>query len=457
MATLKQYWNDEVSRLTAALSTQRTAVSALGAQLLAAEAAQRGAAIDVRTQGDAVSAARSALSAIAMPADGDPLLTNMETALAALAAAQATLADGELAVLGLRAELARQEKRTRSLDLALAEAQNALATETTRASARAAMTDALTTGAQATLAADAAAALTASEATARARVESEFPTSGTAAKDFLKRARARRAIVEDSSTAAATVATLAHAASNSALAQAQLAYDAAVAAVRRTADAAPILAADAATLAMLAALPAPNPPDSFPILTKWQRALLHDTSKKAAREDALAKLAAIDAAQIAVRAKQTAYDAALHAAMAAEPDKTVAELDATTLSTERGKLDGKLAELATARAAISATESATLQAWFAAVPETLWQALESLDTATARLGALKGPPTPADLITSMNNAEAALVTALTAARLVERKTAGATAAELRASGASLAETESRGQRARAYARSSAPF
>lgn len=457
MATLKQYWNDEVTRLTAALSTQRTAVAALGAQLLAAEVAQRSAAVDVRTQSDAVNAARSALAAIAMPADGDPLLITMGNAQAALAAAQVALARGELAVLGLRAELARQEQRARSLDLALTEAQNTLAAETARASDRTAMIDALTTGAQATLAADAAAALTASEATARARVESEFPANATAAKDFLKRVRARRAIVADSATAATAVATLAYNANNSALAQAQLAFGAAVAAVRRTADAAPSLAADTATLVALAALPAANPPNSFPILTKWQRALLHAASKKTAREDALAKLAAVDAAQSAVRTKQTAYDKALHAAMAAEPDKTVAQLDTTTLSTERGELDTKITDLATARAAINATESATLQAWFAAVPEALWQSLESLDTAVARLGALKGPPTPADLITAMNNAEAALVTALTAARLTVRKTAGAAAAELRASGASLAESESSGQRARAYSRSSAPF
>lgn len=457
MATLKQYWNDEVTRFTTALSAQRSTVAALGAQLLAAELAQRSAAVDVRTHSDAVNAARSALSAIAMPADGNPLLTTMGNAQAALAAAQVALARGELAVLGLRAELARQEQRARSLDLALTEAQTTLATETTSATARSAMTDALTSGAQATLAADAAAALTASEASARARVEGEFPASASAAKDFLKRVRARRAIVADSATAAAAVATLAYNANNSALAQAQLAFAAAVAAVRRTADAAPSLAADSATLAALAALPAANPPDSFPLLSKWQRALLHDASKKPAREDALAKLAAVDTAQSAVRTKLTAYDKALHAAMMAEPDTTVAQLDTTTLSTERGELDGKIADLATARAAISATESATLQAWFAAVPEALWQALESLDTAVARLGALKGPPTPAGLISAMNNAEAALVTALTAARLAERKTAAAAAADLRASGASLAESESSGQRARAYSRSSAAF
>jgi hypothetical protein len=246
-------------------------------------------------------------------------------------------------------------------------------------------------------------------------------------------------------------------AGNSALAQAQLAFDAAVTAVRSTADAAPRLAADSATLERLAALPAPNPPDSYPILTKWQRALLHDAGKKAARESALAKLAVVDDAQAAVRAKQTAYDTALHAALAAEPDKTVAQLDATTLATERGEFDAKLDALAAARSAINAAERDALQTWFAAVPDALWETLESFDNATARLGALKGPPAPAALITAMGNAESVLVTALAAARLAGRKTDGARAAEQRASGASVAERESSAQRAGAYARSGALF
>ena len=48
---------------------------------------QRNAAALVRSQGEAVAAARRALAAIPMPADGDPLLTEMEAALVALRAA----------------------------------------------------------------------------------------------------------------------------------------------------------------------------------------------------------------------------------------------------------------------------------------------------------------------------------------------------------------------------------
>jgi len=458
MATpLEQYWTDEVNRLTARRIAQHADVIAQRAALTAVRAMQLTASGAVKMQSDAVDAARRALAGIPMPADGDPLLAAMELALVGLAEAQAALADADLAAQAGSAELARMEAEGTLLDASLAAAEGSKAQEMKARDARQAMIDKLTSGDLATLAADAAAVLAASGATARARVEGEFPTSTTNAKSFLKRVRARRAIVEESLKSATAAETAAYGAGESLRAQKQRGFERAAAAVRWAAEAAPRLAADAATLARLAALPAPNPPGQYPILTRWQHDRLHDATKKTARESALAKLTDADTAFAAARNAQQAYDLALHAAMKAEPDKTQAQLDATTLATERGTLTTKLADLSTARGAMTADELAAVKSWYAAVPEKLWDELDKLDTALARLAALVGPPAPADLITALAAAETAFADALKDERLAARQEAGADAALVRAAAAQLAERETAASRARAFAHSAALF
>jgi hypothetical protein len=457
MATRTQYWNDEVTRLNAALSAEQAAVATLRGTLTVAQTFQRAAADAVRSQGEALAAARKALAAIPMPADGDPLLVQMEEALAALAAARVGQANAEFEVQSLRADLAAGQERTGVLGSELVAARRALSQATQESAAHTVISDALTTGSLATLATEAAAALAADAADARDRVEGEFPSSVTAAEDFLKRVRARRAIVEASATAAADVESAAFNASHDDLAQAERAYDAARQAVTARFQAAPALAADAATLSRLAALPVAVPPTSFSILTPWQHARLHDATRKTARETALARLTDVDDAQVALRAAQASYDQALHAAMQAQPDATQAELDAGTLGAQRAALDGKLADLESARGALDAAARATLQAWFAAVPDALWEALDSLDSALARLTLLAGPPTVANLLASLDTAEADLVSALSAARLAQRKASAAAVAAARAGAAQLAESETQGQRASAFARSASPF
>ena len=227
MATRTQYWNDEVTRLNAALSAEQAAVATLRGTLTVAQTFQRAAADAVRSQGEALAAARKALAAIPMPADGDPLLVQMEEALAALAAARVGQANAEFEVQSLRADLAAGQERTGVLGSELVAARRALSQATQESAAHTVISDALTTGSLATLATEAAAALAADAADARDRVEGEFPSSVTAAEDFLKRVRARRAIVEASATAAADVESAAFNASHDDLAQAERAYDAA--------------------------------------------------------------------------------------------------------------------------------------------------------------------------------------------------------------------------------------
>ncbi|WP_300450138.1 hypothetical protein [Accumulibacter sp.] len=457
MATLTQYWTDEVSRLDTALRAEQAAVVTLGNALAAAQAAQRSSADAARQAADDLAAARRELAAIPMPADGDPLLRRMEEALIGLATANDRLADGELAVQRRRAGLSAHQERAAELTGELDAARRALVQASQDAAERASMADALISGSLAGLAADAAAALGSFGADARARVEGEFPASGTAEKDFLKRVRARRAIVEASVSSAAAVEAAAFTASHDAVGQAQRAFDAARRALAARFQAASALAADTATLERLAALPVALPPTRFPILTPWQQARLHDAGRQSARESALVKLKAVDDAQLARRAAQASYDQALYAALKADPDATLVQLEATTLSAARAALDGKAADLASARAALDAGERSILQSWLAAVPDTLWEALDSLDGALARLTLLQGPPTSAALLAELDSAEAALAGALSAARLAQRKVAAASAAHWRASADRLAESETQRQRATAVARSASLY
>lgn len=455
--TLEQYWTDEVARLGARLTAQTADVNAQRDALLAAQAAQLAAGNAVRSESEKVAAARKALAGIPMPADGDPLLVAMEQALVALAEAQVALASADRAVQAAGAELARKEAERAALEAERADAERKRTQEEKARDLRQDMIDKLTTGDLSTLAADAQAAIDASETTARARVEGEFPTSATPAKNFLERARARRGIVRDALKSADTVEAAAYAADVPALAKAERDFAAAAAAVRTAADAAPRLAADGATLARLAALPAPSPPDSYPILTRWQHDRLHAEDLKDDREAALAKLTDIDDAQVAVQSAQQAYDLALHAAMKAEPDKTQAQLDSSTVSAEHDALDEKRDSLQEKRADMSADEHALVQAWFAAVPDKLWDELEKLDTARARLASLAGSPSPSELVNALGAAETALTTALTTARLAKRKQDGADAAARRATAKLAAERETVTNRSRAYAHSAAMF
>ena len=184
MATLKQYWTDEVARITTALSAQQSALTLLRGTLMSAETGQRNTAQAISAHSAELTAARSALAGIPMPADSDPLVKKMKQALVALRQAQAGLATGELRVQQLRAEFARAQTQEASLKAALTDAKNTLAEEEVHSKARADLGTALSSGDPSTLVAAATAALAAHKVTALARVEDEFPSSGTDARSM---------------------------------------------------------------------------------------------------------------------------------------------------------------------------------------------------------------------------------------------------------------------------------
>ena len=462
MSTLTQYWIDEAGRLDQALGAVRTDTGIARLAQAAAQTQSRLAADAVRVASDTVAVARKALAGIPTPADGDPLLLAMSNALVAWHEALHAQAGADLALQSTKAEVERLQALEAALLLDLTEVKAAQQLESKASLQRAAAVVALSAGGTwATLAADAAQALSDSEAGARSRVEGEFPTNATANKNFMGRVRARRALVLDSASQAQDVATTGQAASTTALALAQRQFDQAWQAVRSLVDTAPRLADDRDTLVRLAALPAPHPtaPISYPILTPPQHDALFDASLKSAREAVLVKLAAADDAEKDWRKAQSVYDKALNAALKANPAKTVTELNSAEVKTEFDDLTAKAGARTTKRGELTsdAAAYATLQAWFAAVPDLLWDTLDHLDNAIARLNVFKGAPTPAQRLQDLVARETDLVTALTAARLAARTQRIAEQATLRALGQSQAEQATAVRRAKAASRDTAPL
>ncbi len=462
MATLAQFWTAEVARLDAALADTAAQVQGSRSALQTAEQQERAASDALRLQEGKLRDARAALALIAMPGDGDPQLAAMDAALVARAEAVAAAANASQRALTQRARLDRLGATLASLQTerqhVAAEKLNELGDGTPQRPGQAAsrqkmMALLLAGGALENLAADAAQALIAFEADARNRVEGEFPSNGAAPKDFLKRVRARRSLINDS-VQAVDGAAKAQAPNTTALAAAQRAFDTCLGAVRRAADAAPLLTADTTTLAALAALPAPTA-TTRPVLTIWQHKRLHDATQQALREAALALLADVDDAWKSWRNAQKAYDDALHTAMKANPDMTPLQLDA--VPAVKSKLDTlalKAADLAT-KTGLLAPQQAIAQGWLACVSDALWDALDRLDGAIDRLKDLGGITTPAQRITDLLAAETGLAAALDAAGLAARQKTAALAAQARAAENQGAEHETRVARLRGAGRSAA--
>jgi len=427
MSTLTTYWSDEVTRINTALTAVRADLATRRSNLLAARQALRDATDAIKAQNDALTDIRKKLALIPSPADGDPLLVALSTALIALAKAQSDQVKADLSAQSLKAQVVQLEVREPALVAELAEANTQATKATTTAADRKKITDALSTGVWKTIATDAAKALTDFSATATSRVEVSFPAKVPASPVLLPRIRARRDIAKALLAGQSTIAATAYTASHDALGKAQQAYDKAWADVRAYFDLAPRMADDRLALKALASLPAPNAGTStYPILTPAQQARLHDATKITARETTLALLAAVDTLDETVRAAQAAYDDAYNTAIAAKPDASLADLLLADLKTPLKDLNKAIGDRTVAENKLTADAGyADLQAWIAAIPDTLWDALEQLDSAKARLTTLKGAPVGTDLIATLVSKESDLATALTAARLAQRKQAAA--------------------------------
>jgi hypothetical protein len=458
LLTLTDHWSAEktqrqtaLTKLSGQLTTARSDLTAARAALLAAGAAER-------QQADQIDALRRQLAAIPMPADGDPLLLAMNVALVARAQARVAQVEASLAKQVLTAQVAHLENLQQSASAALASAQASLDSATLRATALQTLKDRFTSGDLANLVTEADQALSDFETGANDKLKAGFPAnSGDDSRDLLTRIRDRRTLVQASADLAAGV--LEHAAqiADDPVKHARAAYEAASNALASASCAAPRLAVARASLERLSKL-------TTPLLTPDQAAALNDAAQQSDREDALAKLCAVDVAEAERGKKQAAYEQALADQRKTDPDTPESDLDSGALKTSFDEREAANTALVASRSALSSVRPAPdtpsdrerLDAWFAAVPDSWWDALETLDSAVATLKSLQSP-TPTDLLSHLDDQEDLLVKALQAAELLARQQDAQQNQRAQAAGSLAAELDTAPQRARAMSRSAGVF
>jgi|GEM_PF-1735812 len=424
MTSLSDFYSLEVTRQQAQLSTAQTAASqasqaelAAGNQLLSINQALSLARSDA-------AAARKALALIPLPADGDPLLLALRSALRAEASAQSAQVSAAAELSQARANRARADAWAALLAQRLAQLNLQAKAAQTATQQRTAWLSAAATAAPDDAPSLAAAVLSEYNAAAKGKIEADFPSHADADKNFLSRVRARRSLAASALSLAQT-----RQADADALATAW-AEASGRAAAKLPALHSRLAAADAA-LQQLSLAPAqidsarqqlkalaerPSSP-----LSAAQRAELFATGNTALaseREAALAALSLRDAAQNTYFARRQDYARALLPLQIAHPGASEADLRAldTSLDTHFSDLNAAAQALADADndPALAAHRN-TLMDWFNAVPEALWQQLEAYDSSLAQLTQIQAL-VPADLISALQNAENALVTQLQAQR-----------------------------------------
>lgn len=422
-ATLSSFWNDEVSRLSTLLTkanlqvtTASTAENAASADLIAAGKKQDSAKA-------AVEAARKALAGIPMPADGDPLLINMRDALIALASANAEQVDKDTVLRQARVARVNAANLVSSLTASLANANAEAKTEKAAADQRLIWSNAAKAAPLKDLPTLATTALTTYEAGAKTKVEGDFPSNGDPDKDFLTRVRARRALTITALDKTGNVFTDALSNSktweeSSTRASAKIAalrrdFDSKVSALKAFFDAPARIKQAQEQLKTLANRPA------SPLTAAQKKVLISsDTVLTGLREDTLKQLKTRDEAQATLFTAQEVYAKTLLTTLLANPSKTEAELVVSNATLKSKKKDVTDALKAINDVNIDATfitNLPTLKAWFAAVPDVLWEQLETLDAASVDLNAVKAI-VPLTLISDIDAAEALLVAQLVAAR-----------------------------------------
>lgn len=423
-ATLSSFWNDEVSRLSTLLTkanlqvtTASTAENAASADLIAAGKKQDSAKA-------AVEAARKALAGIPMPADGDPLLINMRDALIALASANAEQVDKDAILRQARVARVNAATLVSSLTASLANASAEAKTEKAAADQRLIWSNAAKAAPLKDLPTLATTALATYEAGAKTKVEGDFPNNTIDTdKDFLTRVRARRALAITALDKTGNVFTDAQSNSktweeSSTRASAKIAalrrdFDSKVSALKAFFDAPARVKQAQEQLKTLDNRPA------SPLTAAQKKVLISsDTVLTGLREDTLKQLKTRDEAQATLFTAQEVYAKTLLTTLLANPGKTEAELVVSNATLKGKKKDITDALKAINDVNIDATFIAnlpTLKAWFAAVPDVLWEQLETLDAASVDLNAVKAI-VPLTLISDIDAAEALLVAQLVAAR-----------------------------------------
>lgn len=423
-ATLSGFWTAETSRLSTELGIRRAA-------LVTASADEAAAADDLALTGKQLQeararaeAARKALSGIPMPADGDPLLTEMRQALIDQRAAAALQVEADASLRQLRARRAALAMQVSRLEKSLDAAQARLKAEERAHGERQKWVSAAGSAPLKDLPAAASAALASFAAGARAKVEADFPANaGNPDKDFLTRVRVRRQLALSVPAQAAAVLTDALSTARTweegtTREQAKLAalerdFARRASALKAFFDAPARVRLAGEQLKALA-----NRPASPLSLAQRRELNTNDATLKGLREDMLPRLKTRDDAQADLLAAEQTYATTLLATLLANPGKSEAELlisDATLKAKRKDVDDAAQAVDDAENDAAYIADLPELEAWFAAVPDALWEQLETLDAAIADLDAIK-TATPATLISDLATAEDALATQLARVR-----------------------------------------
>jgi hypothetical protein len=410
MADLSDFWTAQ----KLALETKSTLLAGQLTALVAPEQAAVKAAGEVATKlGDAqtaLDAIRGKLARIAMPADGDPLLVDLNTAVIALQQARQDQVAAEDALAQLRATNTGLRAEKQETDDLAAQAATRLKAAQTAKTQREGLKTALTTAPVKDFPATAntlAGSVTAVDA--KKHVDDDFPP------ELLAQARARRA-------QAAAVQTRADAIRDAA----QSADDTQNETSNRSTDKIPRLeralrVADAAaddyvkhaagTLQAAKAVLERYAARSVSALTAAQKNHLFDAAQINDRKAALLEQSKRDAKAAELADAQADLDRAVLAEQAKDADYDVAaaKLDPAKLKPKQDVVDTKSGELVPLVAAYDFTAQKKVADWFAQVPDALWDDLAAVDGALASLATLTPATKPADLKAALDASETALL------------------------------------------------
>jgi hypothetical protein len=403
----EQRHNDWTAARQAAVAAvaQAQAAHNSAAQALAAAsaefAAQERAAAQIRAQ----------LAAITTPADGEPLLEQLELAIIAQRSAAAALLAAQSALAAAKAALAQGQASVQEADARIAQAKADWDRAKADAARRQAAKDALAAAPLDTLASDAGALLgdPVFDA-AEARIEGDFPEAlRNRARDRAKLARERLArnrklaadlngllalhlnakgAPADKLPGIAQAAAAAEAALRDWVSRAKERFDRARAALERVGD-----------------------PDN-PTLTQEQEDRINDATLETAREGAAEKEEARDQARAAHEAAAVEFEAERVEVLGEGGAEALAQAlaDANSdVAKAKKAMDDAAAELQIKQTAYTTAMRDALDGWEAAVPESAWRDLAEFDAASVALTELQAGP--AAFLAALASAEAALLAA----------------------------------------------
>jgi len=409
--SLTEFADREVADLKAALLTATAAVTSSRAALLAADSALKAAADDLAKANAKLAEIRRKLALIGMPADGEPLLTELRDAIIDQRGKVAALAIADLAQAKAAARLAQAQSLLPALQTRLSAAEAAAKAAADAKKRRDKAIAEIAAEPLKDINQAATDALASPEyAAAKMRIEGALPAPlrGQAAArsqqalDAVGRAEARQAAARAESDGLAEETGLA----TDTLPRLKRMEAGAEADLLRWVDGVPRRMTTAvAALKRLATLNAP------PLTAEQKASIDADATARGKAAQAEEKW---DAARVKVEDTLNALEIKRLELHAADPDvdTSTAEADPTTaIGKLREKWDKATADFGTEDGKFTAAMRTAMARWRAAVPDSLWLEAEAFLAADADLKQLK-TASAAPLVAALKNAEAGELAAL---------------------------------------------